>query len=82
MHPITQDRTVAVTMGPSQFTGEIGTLSGAVSMIQMRACETSTVIVVQNTDLIRLMSRIPEMSDIILTVFAFAGLWPCGDFRR
>ena len=39
-------------------------------MIQMRACETSTVIAVQNADLIKLMSRIPEMSDIILTVFA------------
>ncbi|MCX8227824.1 MAG: cyclic nucleotide-binding domain-containing protein, partial [Sulfitobacter sp.] len=70
VHPITQDRTIAATMGPSQFTGEIGTLLGAVSMIQMRACEASKVIVVQNTDLRRLMSRIPEMSDIILTVFA------------
>ncbi|NKX48811.1 FAD-dependent oxidoreductase [Rhodobacteraceae bacterium R_SAG8] len=70
VHPITQERTIAATMGRSQFTGEIGTLSGAVSMIQMRACETSTVIAVQNADLIKLMSRIPEMSDIILTVFA------------
>lgn len=69
VHPITQDRSIAATMGPSQFTGEIGTLSGAVSMIQMRACEASSVIVVQNADLIKLMSRIPEMSDIILTVF-------------
>ena len=70
VHPITQERTIAATMGPSQFTGEIGTLSGAVSMIQMRACKDSTVIVVTNTELIKLMSRIPEMSDIILTVFA------------
>mgnify|MGYP003636534624 FL=1 len=60
VHPITQDRTIAATMGPSQFTGEIGTLSGAVSMIQMRACEASIVIVVKNTDLIKLMSRIPR----------------------
>lgn len=70
VHPSTQERTIAATMGPSQFTGEVGTLSGAVSMIQMRACKATSVIAVKNTDLIRLMSRIPEMSDIILTVFA------------
>ncbi|MHA3980143.1 FAD-dependent oxidoreductase [Halovulum sp. GXIMD14794] len=70
VHPTTGERMIAATMGPSQFTGEIGMLSGAASMLQMRACSETRVIAVPNTALVALMSRIPEMSDIILTVFA------------
>lgn len=69
-HPLTGDRMIAATMGPSQFTGEIGMLSGAVSMNQIRACIETEVIVVSRAQLLASMSRIPEMSDIILTVFA------------
>ncbi len=63
-------RMIDATMGPSQFTGEIGMLSGAVSMFQMRACAETQVIVVQIASLLELMSQVPEMSDIVLTVFA------------
>ncbi|MFC3612278.1 FAD-dependent oxidoreductase [Lutimaribacter marinistellae] len=70
VNPWTGERMVESTMGPSQFTGEIGMLSGAVSMAQLRACADTTVIAVSNKALVDLMSRIPEMSDIILTVFA------------
>ncbi|THH37275.1 cyclic nucleotide-binding domain-containing protein [Aliishimia ponticola] len=70
VYPSSGDRMIAATMGPTQFTGEIGLLSGAVSMFQLQACTQTDVIVVERSTLAELMSRIPEMSDIILTVFA------------
>lgn len=70
VHPLSGGRMIAATMGPSQFTGEIGMLSGAASMFQMQACVETRVIVVSNTELVKLMARIPEVSDVILTVFA------------
>lgn len=70
VNPLNGKRMMASTMGPTQFTGEIGMLSGAVSMNQLRACTETDVIAVKAPVLIKLMSRVPEMSDIIITVFA------------
>lgn len=68
--PFTGERVVASTLRAGQFMGEIGMLSGAVYVGQMRACAETRAIVVPREALIALMARIPEMSDIILTVFA------------
>lgn len=70
VNPATGARMIEATMGPTQFTGEIGMMSGAVSVFQMRACLPTEVIVVPTAELARLMSQIPEMADIIITVFA------------
>ena len=57
-------------LGPTQFFGEISFLSGGKAMLGARCMEASTILSVQRDDLLDLMSRIPEMSDIIITVFA------------
>ena len=57
-------------LGPTQFFGEISFLSGDKAMLGGRCIAASTILLVSRTDMLALMSRIPEMSDIIITVFA------------
>ncbi|MEJ8563168.1 FAD-dependent oxidoreductase [Yoonia sp. GPGPB17] len=57
-------------LGPTQFFGEISFLSGGRAMLGARCLEASTILSVDRADMLALMSRIPEMSDIIITVFA------------
>ncbi|PJI92611.1 thioredoxin reductase (NADPH) [Yoonia maricola] len=57
-------------LGPTQFFGEISFLSGGSAMLGARCIERSTILRVARVDMLALMSRIPEMSDIIITVFA------------
>ncbi|MDJ0994484.1 MAG: FAD-dependent oxidoreductase [Dinoroseobacter sp.] len=58
------------TLGPTQFFGEISFLNGGKSLMGARAIQPSKILAVPRRDLLDLMARVPEMSDIIVTVFA------------
>jgi thioredoxin reductase (NADPH) len=70
VNPYTDERHLASTLGPTQFMGEIALLDGGAWSLALRAtCETQ-VIEVPREAMLTLMSQIPEMSDIIITVLA------------
>lgn len=68
--PFTGERHVPSTLGPTQFMGEIALLHGGNWSMPMRACKDTSVVEVPRRDMLRLMSEIPEMSDIVITVLA------------
>lgn len=70
VNPFTGDRLTGSTLGSSQFMGEISFLNGGVWSMPMRAVQTTRVIEAPRQAVLRLMSEIPEMSDIIITVLA------------
>jgi len=70
VNPYTDERHVPSTLGPTQFMGEIGFLNGGGWSLAMRAVRETRVIEVPREAMMTLMSRTPEMSDIIITVFS------------
>jgi thioredoxin reductase (NADPH) len=70
VNPYTDERYVPSTLGPTQFMGEIGFLYGGGWTLAMRAVRETRVTEVPREAMLTLMSRIPEMSDIIITVFS------------
>lgn len=66
--PFSDERLVPSTIGPTQFMAEISFLNGGVWSMPMRAAQDTTVVEVPREAMLRLMSEIPEMSDIIITV--------------
>jgi thioredoxin reductase (NADPH) len=70
VNPYTDKRHLPSTLGPAQFMGEISFLNGGAWSMPMRAARDTRVIEVPREAMLTLMSRIPEMSDIIITVFA------------
>ncbi len=58
------------TLGPTQFTGEMSFLSGGATQLTNRAETPVTAIRVPRAAMLQAMADIPEMSDIIVTVFA------------
>jgi thioredoxin reductase (NADPH) len=70
VNPYTNERHYSSTIGPTQFLGEISFLSGGAWSMPMRAVKDTRVIEVPREATLTLMSRIPEMSDIIITVFS------------
>src|ERR1700734_3526656 len=70
VNPYTDQRHLPHTMGPTQFMGEIALLNGSAWSMSMRAVRDTRVIEVPREAMLTLMSRIPEMSDIIITVFS------------
>ncbi|MFK7837726.1 MAG: FAD-dependent oxidoreductase [Sulfitobacter sp.] len=56
------------TLGPGQFFGDLQFLSGGVSLAGARALVDSQMLCVPRAAMLKLMSDIPEMSDIIVTV--------------
>jgi thioredoxin reductase (NADPH) len=70
VNSFTGERRVPSTLGPTQFMGEISLLNGGVWSMAMRAARDTRVIVVPRVEMLALMSQIPEMSDIIITVLA------------
>ncbi|WP_324808659.1 FAD-dependent oxidoreductase [Sphingomonas sp. LY29] len=68
--PITRERYAPSSLGPTQFAGELAFLSGGAFTLPFRAAVDTDVIEVPREEMMRLMLDIPEMSDIILTVFA------------
>ncbi|MBU3076762.1 FAD-dependent oxidoreductase [Sphingomonas quercus] len=70
MNPFTGERHLPWSLGPTQFMGEISFLYGGSWTMPMRAARDTRVIEVPRPAMLRLMSEIPEMSDIIITVLA------------
>jgi thioredoxin reductase (NADPH) len=70
VNPYTDERHLPFTLGPTQFLGEIAFLSGGGWSLSMRTVRDTRVIEVPRDVMMTLMSRIPEMSDIIITVFS------------
>src|SRR6202167_3684685 len=70
VNPYTGERHFPSTIGPTQFMGEIAFLNGGVWSVPMRAVRDTRVIEVPREAMLTLMSQIPEMSDIIITVFS------------
>jgi thioredoxin reductase (NADPH) len=70
VNPYTNERLLPSTLGPTQFMGEISFLNGGAWSLLMRAARDTRVIEVPREAMLTLMSRIPEMADIIITVFA------------
>lgn len=68
--PYTREAYLPTSLGPTQFLGEIAFLNGGAYSLPMRAKEDTTAIVVARKDMLAAMARIPEMSDIVITVFA------------
>lgn len=68
--PRTGARMGNATLGPRQFFGDLAFLSGGVSLAGARAVVDSEMLCVPRSDMLRLMSDMPEMSDILVTVFA------------
>jgi thioredoxin reductase (NADPH) len=58
------------TLGPTQFMGKIGLLNGGGWSLTMRAVLETRVIEVSREAILTLMSRVPELSDITITVFS------------
>ena len=70
VNPYTDERHLPFTLGPTQFMGEIAFLYGGAWSMAMRTARETHVIEVPREAMLTLMSRIPEMSDIIITVFS------------
>ena len=70
VNPYTDERHLPSTLGPAQFMGEIAFLNGGAWSMAMRAVRETRVIEVPRETMLTLMAQIPEMSDIMITVFA------------
>jgi thioredoxin reductase (NADPH) len=70
VEPLTGARYGEATLGPGQFAGEIAFLTGGRSVLPMRAVRPCRWIAVPRDEMLALMARHPEMSDIVVTVFA------------
>ncbi|MEQ7156526.1 FAD-dependent oxidoreductase [Brevundimonas aurifodinae] len=58
------------SLGPTQFTGEMSVLNGGAAQLTNRAVTPLTAIRVPRAALLQAMADIPEMGDLIVTVFA------------
>ena len=70
VNPFTNERHYPATLGPTQFLGEISFLNGGAWSMPMRAVRPTRTLEVPREAMLTLMSRIPEMSDIIITVYS------------
>jgi thioredoxin reductase (NADPH) len=70
VNPYTNQRHLPSTLGPTQFMGEIAFLNGGAWSMPMRAVQDTRVIEVPRAAMLTLMSQIPEISDIVITVFS------------
>lgn len=70
VNPHTGERMFESGLGPTQFMGEIGFLNRGTNYLKMRAAVDTRVIEAPREAMLELMSRVPELSDHIITVFA------------
>jgi thioredoxin reductase (NADPH) len=70
VNPYTNERHLPSTLGPTQFMGEISLLNGGAWSTAMRTARETRVIEVPREAMLALMSKVPEMSDIIITVLS------------
>ena len=75
VNPYTDEPLTPSTLGPTQFVSEISLLNGGVWSASMRAVRDTRVIEVPRGAMLTLMSQIPEMSDIIITVLSARHRW-------
>ena len=68
--PYTGERMLPSSLGPTQFLGEIGFLNRGTNIMRMRASVDTRVIEAPREAMLELMSRVPELSDHLITVFA------------
>lgn len=68
--PFSEERLLASTIGPTQFMGEISFLNGGAFTMPMRAAADTRTLEVPRQAMLDLMSKIPEMSDIVISVLA------------
>jgi thioredoxin reductase (NADPH) len=68
--PFGDERLVPSTLGPGQYMAEIAFLDGGSWTLPMRAARDTEVVEVPRHAMLQLMSAMPEMSDIIITVLA------------
>lgn len=66
----TDERHLPSTLGPAQFMGEISFLNGGNWSMPLRAAVDTEVIEVPREIMLTLMSQIPEMSDIVISVLS------------
>ncbi|MEL7396917.1 MAG: FAD-dependent oxidoreductase [Pseudomonadota bacterium] len=70
VNPQTGQRALQFTTGPGQFLGEIAFLNGGTCTATFRATCDCEALVAPREEMLDLMARVPEISDIIVTVFA------------
>jgi thioredoxin reductase (NADPH) len=70
VNPFTEERNTPSTLGATQFIAEIPFLYGGNWSMLLRVVRDTRVIEVPRPTMLRLMSEMPEMSDIIITVLA------------
>ncbi|MEM9311606.1 MAG: FAD-dependent oxidoreductase [Pseudomonadota bacterium] len=70
VNPYTNERLLESALGPTQFMGEIGFLNRGANYLRMRAAVDTRVIEAPRVAMLDLMSRVPELSDHIIQVFA------------
>jgi thioredoxin reductase (NADPH) len=70
VNPQTGLRHLPHSLGPGQFMGEIAFLNGGSFSMSMRTAQLTRVIEVPRAAMLALMASVPEMSDIIISVFA------------
>lgn len=70
VNPYTDQRMFDSGLGPTQFMGEIGFLNRGTNYLKMRAAVDTRVIEAPREAMLELMSRVPELSDHVITVFA------------
>ena len=63
------DEEVVVSLGPGMFTGEVTMLSGRPGLAQLRAGAAGEVIAVDRDDLLALMQRDAELSELFMRAF-------------
>ena len=68
--PFSGERLLESALGPTQFMGEIAFLNAGSHTLPMRAAQDTRTLEVPREDMLDLMSRIPELSDHVLGVFA------------
>ena len=68
--PTTNERYGNATLGPTQYFGDIGFLNGGPVTVGARMVRDSRILCVPREAMLTLMSRVPEMSDIVVTVLA------------
>ena len=70
LDPFTGERELDVTLGAGQFMGEIAFLSGGTWFLAMRAVTEVRAIEAPREAMLELMRAVPELSDIVITVFS------------
>ncbi|ANU07486.1 FAD-dependent oxidoreductase [Paraurantiacibacter namhicola] len=68
--PYSGERLLDASLGPTQFMGEIAFLNAGSWFLPMRAARPTRTLEVARQPMLDLMSRVPELSDHVINVFA------------